>query len=55
MPDFDHMLRTPDHRVLLFDVNMPEILSMEVPDTQTRIRIWTNRAVCPDDVIIALG
>lgn len=54
-PRFDGVLKTPEHRVLLFDANMPEILSMEVSQRQTRVRIWTNHYNQPDDVIIALG
>lgn len=52
---FDGIIDTPQRKVLLFDVNMPEILSMNVPDTQTRLRIWTNHPTEPDDVVIALG
>lgn len=54
-PCFDGLLQTPQSRVLLFDVNMPEILSTDVPGTQTRIRIWTNHPTEPDDVVIGLG
>ena len=54
-PKFDGMLETPEHRVDLFDANMPEILSMEVPGVRTRVRIWTNHPTEPDDVVIALG
>ncbi len=54
-PRFDGQLQTPQLKVLLFDVNMPEILSMDVPGTLTRVRIWTNHPTEPDDVVIALG
>ena len=54
-PKFDGMLETPKHRVDLFDANMPEILTMEVPGVRTRVRIWTNHPTEPDDVVIALG
>ncbi|VVT04277.1 hypothetical protein [Rhizobium sp. EC-SD404] len=52
---FDGTLNTPDYRVDLFDANIPEILSMEVPSTRTRVRIWMNRPLHPDNVIVALG
>lgn len=52
---FDGWLKTPERRVLLFDVNMPEILSMDVADHDTRIRVWTNHPSEPDEVVIALG
>ena len=54
-PRFDGMLKTPLRRVDLFDANDPEILSMEVQEILTRVRIWTNSRIGPDDVIIALG
>ncbi|MEO3389236.1 hypothetical protein [Mesorhizobium sp. CAU 1741] len=55
LPKFDGVLETPERRVDLFDANMPEILSMEVPGLRTRVRIWTNHQTEPDNVIIALG
>ncbi|TKT80051.1 hypothetical protein [Aquamicrobium sp. LC103] len=54
-PRFDGMLQTPEHKVILFDVNTPEILSMDVSETKTRVRIWTNHPTQPDDVVIGLG
>jgi hypothetical protein len=54
-PKFDGLLATPKRRVLLTDANIPEILSMDVPETRTRVRIWTNHKTEPDNVIIALG
>lgn len=54
-PKFDGMLNTPEHRVVLSDAELPEILSMEVPGKQTRVRIWTNHPDQPDEVVIALG
>lgn len=55
LPGFDGVLDTPDYRFDLFDANMPEILSMEAPGARTRVRIWMNRPLCPDDAIVALG
>lgn len=54
-PTFDGVLKTPYREVLLFDVNIPEIMKMEVPGKETRIRIWTNHPTEPDNVIIGLG
>lgn len=54
-PGFDGVLNTPEYHVELFDANIPEILSMGVTSTRTRVRIWMNRPRCPDEVIIALG
>jgi hypothetical protein len=44
-PRYDGLLNTPDHHVDLFDANNPEIFTMKVPDTRTRVRIWTNHMV----------
>ena len=52
---FDGLLNTPLRRLVLFDANVPPILSMDVPGKRTRVRIWTNRRLCPDQVIIAVG
>ncbi len=54
-PKFDGLLDTPEHRILITDANIPEILSMAVTGTRTRVRIWTNHKTEPDDVVIALG
>lgn len=54
-PAFDGMLATPKGVVLLFDANMPEILSMKVPGRETRVRVWTNHPTEPDEIEIVLG
>lgn len=54
-PEFDGILSTPDRKVVLHDANLPEILMMDVDDTSTRVRIWTNHPVAPDRVTIGLG
>lgn len=54
-PRFEGDLQTPQRRVLLFDANMPEIMSMVVPGAVTRIRIWTNDPREPDEVTIGVG
>lgn len=53
-PIYDGLLNTWSGLVLLFDANMPEILSMAVPTSETRIRIWANRLLEPDMVHIGL-
>ncbi|MEH6718853.1 MAG: hypothetical protein V7704_08240 [Aurantimonas endophytica] len=55
LPRFDGLLNTPLHCLVLFDANLPKILSIDVPGERTRVRIWTNRPLCPDQVIIAVG
>lgn len=54
-PAYDGMLATPDKIVLLFDANMPEILSMGVPTRMTRVRVWTNHPTEPDKVDVVVG
>lgn len=54
-PNYDGLLNTQSGLVLLFDVNMPEILSMAVPTSETRVRIWANRLLEPDRIHIGLG
>lgn len=51
---FDGILQTPLRRVVLFDVNIPEILSADVQSMHTRVRIWTNHHSQPDEVVIGL-
>jgi hypothetical protein len=55
LPHFDGVINTPEYRVDLFDANIPEILSVKVPETRTRVRVWMNRPLCPDEVIVAVG
>lgn len=54
-PEYDGILSTPGRKVVLHDVNLPEILAMDVESTATRVRIWTNHPVAPDEVTIGLG
>lgn len=54
-PRFDGTLKTPERRIIVFDVHMPEILSMDVSGTETRVRVWTNHPSEPDEVTIAVG
>jgi hypothetical protein len=52
---FDGHLDTPDGKIVLFDTNIPDILSMDVRVTRTRVRIWSNHESQPDVVVIGLG
>jgi hypothetical protein len=49
------MLETPNKVVLLFDAEVDEFMSIRVPTSQTRIRVWINHPTEPDEVIIAAG
>lgn len=54
-PRFDALLETPRKKVLLFDANHPELMSAETDTLETRIRIWTNHASEPDNVVVVVG
>lgn len=54
-PDFDTIIGTPSHRVVISDVDMTEYLGCLVSSARTRIRIWTNDARLPDRITIGVG
>ncbi|MBT1157682.1 hypothetical protein J1C56_18980 [Aminobacter anthyllidis] len=54
-PIYDGMLNTQSSLVIIFDANMPEIMSMQVTTVETRVRIWVNRLLEPDKIQIGLG
>lgn len=54
-PAFDVTLATPTRAVVVTTVELVKLLEASVPSIRTRIRIWTNRAKEPDDVIVGLG
>ncbi|MEX0954664.1 MAG: hypothetical protein WDZ83_05570 [Rhizobiaceae bacterium] len=49
---FDGTLNTPEGTLLLFDANMPEIMSAAVGSKETRVRVWTNHRTEPDHIVI---
>lgn len=54
-PDFDGILNTPNNELILFDAIEPEFASAQVPSTKTRIRVWIDHPIEPENVIIAWG
>src|SRR5579872_2721501 len=54
-PAFEGELATP-HRIVKIDI-VPgrKVLEESVPDAVTRVRIWTNHPVEPDDIVIVVG
>lgn len=54
-PIFDGLLKTPTNGIVVSTVEHEVILDASVPSRETRIRIWTNRTVEPDEIAIALG
>ena len=55
IPAFDGSLETPNRAVIVSTVERRTVLSANVPDRRTRVRIWTNRVQEPDVVIVGLG
>jgi len=54
-PIFDGILKTPTNVVVVSTVEHDSILEATVPLRETRVRVWTNRALDPDEIAIALG
>lgn len=52
---FDGQLATSNGRIVVFETEMPEIITLDVPSQDTRIRIWSNHESQPDVVVIGLG
>lgn len=54
-PTFDGMLETPNLSVVVSTVEWKTVLWAQVLSKNTRIRIWTNRPMEPDKVVIGIG
>jgi hypothetical protein len=54
-PDFDGILNTPNNELILFDAIEPEFASAQVPSAKTRIRVWIDHPIEPENVVIAWG
>ena len=52
---FDGMIDTPNRIVAVWTVEWRKLLEASVPATRTRVRVWVNRLIVPDEVIIGLG
>lgn len=55
IPVFDGMLDTPTGQVVVSMVDRTVLLESRSGETRTRIRVWTNDAKQPDEVLIAFG
>ncbi|WP_342359662.1 hypothetical protein [Terrarubrum flagellatum] len=55
VPNFDEILRTPDKVVMLSMVAWKSLTKIAVETKQTRVRIWVNHPIEPDQVVIALN
>lgn len=54
LPLFDGTLRTPSRTIVVEGVTRQQLLTMLVPRTDTRVRIWTNGHRATDKVVIGL-
>ena len=52
---FDGNLETPTRAVIVSTSEAETVLRMTVTSPVTRVRIWVNRPVEPDNVIVGLG
>ena len=54
-PVFDGLIKLPTRRLTVSTVEDDGFLFQTVPNVETRVRIWTNRALDPDDIVIGWG
>jgi hypothetical protein len=54
-PVFDGMLETPNKSVIVSTAEHETLLDVRVPNTSTRVRIWSNHPTEPDKVVVGLG
>jgi hypothetical protein len=53
-PAFDGILETPSWTVVVLTVELETLLRADVSGFQTHVKIWTNRVVEPDEIVIGL-
>lgn len=51
---FDGDLESPSHVVIISGVEIPRVLSVDVPHAKTKVRIWYSHPKWPDKVTIGL-
>ena len=54
-PAFDGFLDTPRRKVAVWTVECQQLLEMSVPTTRTKIRVWTNDPLEPDEIYVGVG
>jgi hypothetical protein len=52
---FDGPLRTPARRVAICSILDEPLLAIDVPTTNTRIRLWTNERSEPNEIFVHVG
>ncbi len=53
-PLFDGLLRTPNRTIALDTVEGDRVLDMQTRQTETRVRIWSNRVNQPDEIAVGI-
>ena len=53
-PIFDGILETPSRTIVLQLVDCTEVARAVAGRTKSRVRIWTNRSVEPDEVVVGI-
>lgn len=54
-PIYDGVLDTPSRIVIVSTSSLDTLLETAVPTHFTRVRIWTNHPVWPNDILVVLG
>jgi hypothetical protein len=54
-PIFDGVIDTPAHRISVVSTQLELLAEVEVAWLRTRVRIWTNDPVEPDEIAIVVG
>ncbi len=54
-PVLDQNLETPARKVVISTIVWKKLLEADVTSVRTRVRIWTNSARWPDQIIVGLG
>jgi hypothetical protein len=54
-PAFEMILATPTRTVAVMTIEWAVLLKTGVPASSTRVRVWTDRAKWPSNILIGLG
>lgn len=54
-PAWDQLLETPSRKLVVSTIENDNMLSSDVPSVETRVRVWTNETMEPDNIVIGWG
>lgn len=54
-PAFSGAVATPSRKLVVSTVEEPNVIERDVPDVVTKLTIWTNRPVEPDEIVVGWG